>query len=120
MILPKPVWEDIMRSSHKRVIEWIFSDVPENWSSWSIKDRRIWRRDPTVRKTFIKLGHTCKRDRISAVEIWCEFYGYGQEDFMPRYARAINGMLENIPALERADGAMRCGPYGLQRGFYIH
>lgn len=62
---------------------------------------------------------TVKRDRITAIEVWCELFGKNQADFKLTDTREINGILAKLPNAERANSAMRCGPYGSQRGFYI-
>ena len=120
MFIPKPIWEDKVRKSYNSLVKWINSDVPNDWSNWSINDRVLWWSDPTIREAFSKLGRTRKRDRISAVEVWCEFFGYINNNREHRYALSINKTLASIPTLERVEGRIRCGPYGIQRGFKIH
>lgn len=120
MFLPMPVWESRAQESFNGLVKWIYSDVPNDWLNWSIKNRALWWSDPTIRETFIKLGLTRKRDRISTVEVWCEFYGYSSVNCTQRYARSLNKLLGSIPTLERVKGRIRCGPYGLQRGFKVH
>lgn len=117
--LPKFVWAGMLWASHDKLIEFAHADVPTDWEKWSINDRHRWWKDAEYREKAIKMGRTRKRDRLAAVEVWCEFFGYQREDFTQMYSRQVNWELEHIPGLSRAKTCLRCGPYGIQRGFRV-
>lgn len=100
------------------VREFISRKVPEDWQDYSIDRRKLyWSSSSSVTQnesTGIKL---VERDRISAVEIWCECLG-GDVKFMRQSdTREINAIIEGIPDWEKPKNAIRCGPYDRQRGF---
>ena len=96
------------------VIDFVAKEIPVDWQKWAIDRRRDW---------WSKATHgdveTMKRDRITAIEVWCELYNGNQKDIKRTDAREINEILGKIPNLERSISPFRCGPYGSQRGFDI-
>ena len=119
MILPIPVWDRILQSSYNALINFIYADIPKDWNKWSLERRRKWWNDQDLRDRTTELGMTRKRDHISPIEIWCEFYGHSPVEHDQRHIRMLNKTLDSIPTLERVKTAVRCGPYGIQRGFRI-
>ncbi|RHW31523.1 virulence-associated protein E [Neobacillus notoginsengisoli] len=60
------------------------------------------------------------RDRVCALEIWCEMLGQPQDKFTTAKAREINSILKNTPGWRRYsgnNGRARHGRYGLQTVF---
>lgn len=115
----KSVWTCTLHDTHNDLIKFVNSSVPIGWEKWTIDRRRAWWRDADRRAAASKAGLTRKRDRITAVEVWCEFYGHESQDLTHRCAIMLNKSLASIPGLERKSTHMRCGPYGKQRGFVI-
>lgn len=93
--------------------------IPRRWYKWPIGRRQRWWKGIDVPQSAITRG-LIRRDRICAIEVWCEFYGQTRKSYRQTYARAINQKLAKIPGLERVNVNIRCGPYGFQRGFYVH
>ncbi len=90
--------------------------VPVDWSKWTI-DRR---RDYWCGATRTPEGTTLElveRDRIHALEIWCELFNGSAKDMKQADTREINAILERMSGWKRADKVARFGPYGAQRGF---
>ena len=94
--------------------DFVAQEIPVDWQKWGIDRRRDWWAQATHGDV-----ETMKRDRISAVEVWCELYNGNQKDFRQVDTREINNILAKMPNLARAKSNFRCGPYGRQRGFYI-
>lgn len=94
--------------------DFVAQEIPVDWQKWSIDRRRDWWAQATHGEI-----ETVPRDRISAVEVWCELYNGNQKDFRQIDTREINNILAKIPNLTRAKSNFRCGPYGRQRGYYI-
>lgn len=110
-----------MQESHREaspkegmIIDFVGREIPVDWQKWTIDRRRDWWAQATHGDV-----QTMKRDRITAIEIWCELYNGNQKDIKQTDAREINGVLAKIPYLTRVKGPFRCGPYGTQRGFDI-
>lgn len=94
--------------------DFVAKEIPVDWQKWSIDRRRDWWAQATHGEI-----QTVPRDRISAVEVWCELYNGNQKDLRQADTREINNILAKMPALKRANSNFRCGPYGRQRGFFI-
>ena len=59
-----------------------------------------------------------KRDRVCAVEIWCEALSGDIRNFRRQDAAEINGILAQLDGWERSKNGIRFGgSYGLQKGF---
>lgn len=96
------------------IAEFVNRDIPIDWQQWPLDRRRDWWAVATHGEV-----ETMKRDRITAIEIWCELYNGSQKDIKLTDAREINAILSKMPNLTRLKSPIRCGPYGMQRGFQI-
>lgn len=99
------------------IIDFVAKQVPTDWAKWPIDRRRdYWcgaTRTPDGQELEI-----VDRDRIAAIEVWCELFNGNAKDMKIADAREINAVLANIPTWKRFEGPKRFGPYGLQRGFF--
>ena len=57
------------------------------------------------------------RDRVCALEIWCEALDGKQKDMRYSDTAEINSIIETVAGWEKSAKAMRCGYCGVQRGF---
>ena len=94
------------------VQEFMERSVPEDWSYWDLNRRRVYwsgfmQGDIT----------TVPRDRICAMEIWCEVLGKEPGAMRNSDAREINALIERQPGWRRCDGPKRFGYCKVQRGF---
>ena len=93
--------------------EFLEREVPEDWRERSLDERRI----------FWSMKHTGEekrvpRDRVCALEVWCEALNGDPKYFKRQDAAEINGILEKTPGWEKAKRALRFGAqYGVQKGF---
>lgn len=91
--------------------------VPSDWGKWGI-DRR---RDFWAGQLHTQDGQGVElvdRDRICAVEVWCELFNGSIKDLKNTDTREINAVLSNLKGWKRFGGPVRFGPYNSQRGFY--
>lgn len=98
------------------IMEFAERQVPSDWAKWSI-DRR---RDYWAGAAHAQEGTTIElvdRDRISAIEVWCELFGGSMRDMKSSDTREINGVLSMMPGWKRNNNPLRFGPYNLQRGY---
>lgn len=108
--------ESHMETSAKEGIirEFVSRRVPPDWRKRTLAQRKMyWANE------FGQSGEeTVERDRICAVEVWCECLG-GDIKYMKKSdAREINDVLSGIKGFKRSDKTMRFGAsYGMQRGF---
>lgn len=96
------------------IADFVAREIPTDWQKWPIDRRRDWWAQATHGDV-----QTMKRDRITAIEIWCELFNGNQKDVKQTDTREINGVLAKMPNLTRTKSAFRCGPYGTQRGFDV-
>ena len=90
--------------------------VPADWSRWTI-DRR---RDYWSGATHTPEGESLElvdRDRITAVEVWCELFNGNVKDMKRTDTREINAVLERMDGWRRSETVLKVGPYNVQRGF---
>lgn len=92
------------------ILEWLDKEVPEDWQGWSIERRRAFWNGQVAGD--IKL---VPRDRICAAEVWCELLGRDPSLARNADAARINGVIESTGKWGPRY-AIRCGPYGVQRG----
>ena len=98
------------------IMEFAERQVPADWAKWSL-DRR---RDFWAGAARTQEGATLElveRDRITAIEVWCELFNGSMRDMKPADTREINGVLSMMKGWKRNGNPLRFGPYNLQRGF---
>ena len=98
------------------IMEFAERQVPADWAKWSL-DRR---RDFWAGAARTPEGETLElvdRDRITAIEVWCELFNGSMRDMKPADTREINGVLSMMKGWKRNGNPLRFGPYNLQRGF---
>lgn len=98
------------------IMEFAERQVPADWAKWSL-DRR---RDFWAGAARTQEGATLElveRDRITAIEVWCELFNGSMRDMKPADTREINGVLGMMKGWKRNGNPLRFGPYNLQRGF---
>ena len=88
--------------------------VPEDWRDWSLDRRRLFWGGSVAGVESLKL---VPRDRICAIEVWCEAFGGDLRNLKTADARELNAILVNTPGWKRPTNSIRFGPYGKQRGF---
>jgi len=98
------------------IMEFAERQVPADWNKWNI-DRR---RDFWAGAAHTQEGATLdlvERDRISAIEVWCELFNGSMRDMKPADTQQINAVLSMMKGWKRSGNPLRFGPYSLQRGF---
>lgn len=58
------------------ILDFIDQPVPEDWPKWSLDKRRLY-----LNGTVEGSVNLVKRDRVCALEIWCEAFGGQPRDF---------------------------------------
>lgn len=95
------------------IAEFAQKKVPADWLDWSIDRRRDWWNGATRGEQEVEL---VDRDRISAIEVWCELFNGNPKDIKRSDVMEINAALSiALPDWERKPN--RFGPYAIQRGF---
>ena len=96
------------------VREFMERQVPDDWSKWPLDRRRMFWGGATMGSDSI---HLVPRDRICALEVWCEAFGGNIKEMKNTDAREINAIITATPGWKKTSNAKYSGPYGTQRGF---
>lgn len=101
------------RSSIEGELEMFLDEaIPEDWYTMDKTQRKIWRSDPkNTARTDLP-----RRDRVTAIEIWEEFYGRSYISCSYQQKTELNQAMRAMPGWEEVS-LVRTGPYGRQRGF---
>ena len=93
--------------------EFMAKPVPDDWLKWDLDRRRdFWAAN--VKGSY----NLVPRDRITAIEVWCEMFMGRKNDMKANDRKEINACLANAKGWIRADKPFYAGiPYATQRGF---
>lgn len=94
------------------IAEFLSRQVPEDWQSWPLDRRRMFWSGAV--QGDIKL---VDRDRVCALEVWCEALDGKQKEIRYSDTAEINSTIEAIGGWEKGKSALRFGYCGVQRGF---
>ena len=99
-------WEGI-------IADFLVEELPKGWNDWDLQKRQVWRSGG------MKCSDaTSPRQRVCAIEIWCEALGMHRGAMRRRDAREISNLLARMPGWECVGHAIQAGrPYGKQRCF---
>lgn len=100
-------------SSREGIVrEFLERSIPEDWNSWELDKRRMYW-SGTVQGAV----NLVERDRVCAVEVWCELFGGSVRDMKQADTREINAIISSVQGWKKAGSPIRMGAYGAQRGF---
>lgn len=94
------------------VLDFVEQLVPEDWSKWGLDQRRMYLNG--LNQGEVKL---VQRDKICALEVWCEAFGGSPKDFHYAEAVEINEILRAMPGWTKTSNGLRFSYCGYQRGF---
>lgn len=94
------------------ILEFLDKEVPSDWSSWSLERRRVFWGGNAVGD--MKL---VPRERVCALEVWCELLNGQQKDIRYGDTQEINSVIATVPGWAKMKNGARFGYCGLQRGF---
>jgi putative DNA primase/helicase len=100
-------------SAREGIVEDFLSQkVPQDWRSWPLDKRRMfWAGDVRGEQQLVE------RDRVCALEVWCEALDGKQRDIRYSDAAEINAIIEAAGGWEKTSGSIQFGYCGKQRGF---
>ena len=100
-------------SSREGVVrEFLERQVPEDWSKWPLDKRRMFWAGGVQDNVPL-----APRDRVCALEVWCEALGGSMREMKPADTRELNAIIAAIPEWQKSPVSVRMGTYGVQRGF---
>ena len=99
------------RSAKEGVIaDFLEKLVPEDWSQWTLDKRLVFLHSENKSTEGL-----VKRDKVCALEIWCEAFGGLAKDFKQAEALEVNGILQKMDGWEKMSGSIKFGYCGRQR-----
>ena len=100
-------------SSREGIVrEFMERQVPDDWSKWPLDKRRMfW--GGCVQGNI----NLVPRDRVCALEIWCEAFGGSIKEMKNADTRELNAIITAVKGWKKSPGTLHFGPYGTQRGF---
>lgn len=102
-------------SSREGIVrEFMERPVPDDWSKWPLDKRRMFWGGVTMGSDS---PHLVPRDRICALEVWCEAFGGNIKEMKNTDTRELNAIMAATPGWQKSAGTLHFGPYGTQRGF---
>lgn len=111
--LAKIEQEDHREISEKEglILKYLDTLLPENWDDMDIYRRRNFLQGVDV------LEGTVKRDKVCAIEVWCECFEKNKADMKKSDSIEINNILNSLKGWSKNPKAKRFKEYGLQRFF---
>ena len=95
------------------ILNFLDTLVPEDWNRRDEDNRRTFYMNMAANKQLC----TVKRDRICAVELWCECFRQDKGRMKNSDAREINSILRHLSGWEELKGPRDTAAYGKQRIF---
>lgn len=94
------------------ILDFLEKPVPRDWNSWELDRRRMYWGGGLLDNLEL-----VERDKVCALEIWCEALNGEHQKLRRADAMEINSILAAAPGWIRIDKAARFGSYGVQKGF---
>ncbi len=89
--------------------------LPEDWESMELFARRNFMQNTGFP---LDIHATKRREKVCALEVWCELFGGDKKDLTRQRSKEINDVILKTGEWERAKSGMRFGElYGHQKGF---
>lgn len=102
-------------SSREGIVrEFMERQVPEDWSKWPLDKRRMFWGNAMIGTQCPRL---VPRDRVCALEVWCEAFGGSTKEIKNADTRELNAIMTTVKGWKKSAGTLHFGPYGTQRGF---
>ncbi|MEE0569819.1 MAG: VapE domain-containing protein [Lachnospiraceae bacterium] len=96
--------------------EFVERKVPRDWNKRNLRQRKAYWANEFGQQD--QQENLVSRDRICALEVWCEALGGDIKLMRKSDTREINEILASIRGLKKSDNPMRfMKDYGLQRGY---
>lgn len=92
--------------------DWLERPIPADWNKWPLDRRRIFWSGGVAGE--IQLA---PRERVCALEVWCELFEGNKKDIQYSDAREINSIIAAVPGWKRKCSALKFGYCGAQKGF---
>lgn len=94
------------------IAEFLERPVPRDWNTWSLDRRRMfWGGNVQGELELVP------RQRVCALEIWCELLDGQKKDLRYSDTAEINAIIESLPGWKKKATALKFGYCGAQKGY---
>lgn len=94
------------------ILEFLERQVPRDWSTWPLDRRRMFWGGGVAGEVEL-----VPRERVCALEIWCELFEGQKKDMRYGDTQEINSVIAAAPGWKRTAQPLKFGYCGAQRGF---
>ncbi|WP_370866817.1 VapE domain-containing protein [Flavonifractor sp. DFI.6.63] len=94
------------------ILEFLERPIPRDWPTWTLDRRRMFWAGSAVGDLDL-----VPRERVCALEIWCELFDGQKKDMRYSDTQEINSVIASIPEWSKKTTPLRFGYCGVQRGF---
>ena len=94
------------------ILDFLEKEVPHDWASWSLDRRRVFWSGGAVGD-----ARLVPRQRICALEVWCELFDGQGKDMRRADAQEINSIIATAAGWKKTSQGLKYGYCGVQRGF---
>ena len=94
------------------ILDFLERRIPQGWSRWNLAQRRMYWEGGA--KGELELTD---RDRVCALEIWCEVFDGQKKEMKPADTAEINAIVAAAPGWKKSNRVLKFGYCGAQRGF---
>lgn len=96
------------------ITDFLERKIPVDWDGWKLSNRLMyWGGNIADREKY----ELIERNKICALEIWCELFGGDFKSMRNSDAIEINRIISSLPGWERQKSPRKYGYCGSQRGF---
>lgn len=118
-VISKEIQESHEESSVKEgvIADFVAREIPDGWEKLGVSHRKMyWSGEFQSGSKELK---THKRDKICALEVWCEALDGDIKGLKRSDTFEINGILSRLEGWNKSPTAMRTGrDYGVQKGYF--
>lgn len=94
------------------ILDFLDRPVPRGWPSWDLNRRRVYWAGGVSGEMEL-----APRDRVCALEVWCELLDGQKRDMRYSDTQEINSIIAAAPGWKRKKTALKFGYCGAQKGF---
>lgn len=94
------------------ILAFLEQQVPKGWNRWDLMQRRMFWSGSAAQDVEL-----VDRDRVCALEVWCELFEGQKKDMRSADTLEINAAITAAPGWEKAKNALKFGYCGAQKGF---
>ena len=94
------------------ILDFLEKPIPRDWSAWDLNRRKLYWSGSAIGEV-----ETMPRDRVCALEVWCELFDGQKKEMRYSDTQEINAVIAAAPGWEKAKNSIQFGYCGKQKGW---